>query len=210
VSQLNEFLNILSDWVTSLRQVQEEGAVSGTEEPVWYTRKAMRVVTWWNEWQITVSTINPRHKEDFGVFIQWASKPPMSVPKMVISSIEQLGSVLRGIPPVVEGKIGEGTWRCGGIDINGLHGGVPMEIMEKMWNSPDGALFDVAGVAPQKVVEKINDNLRKITKKSGSPVPFRASYLKRDQTSSDRVNLGARYIRRTKNPLRKGDTKGDT
>ena len=201
MSQLNEFLDLLGDWLLCLRRVQDEGKLSSTDNPIWYVKKAMAVVIWWNEWQSTVSTTNPDHKNQFDQLMNWASKPPMVVPKMVIGSIEQLSSVLRGSPPSVEGKIGERAWRWHGINVEGLHGGVPMDVMVCIWVGQDGGLVEVAGANPQKVAEKVNQNLRKIAKKTGRPVGFRAAFLKKDQVN----NQSSPVIRRVINPLPKGD-----
>jgi len=209
VGSLNEFLNLLGEWLSCLRGVQDEGRLSSTDNPIWYVKKAMAVLTWWNEWQYTVSTTNPDQKNQFEQLMNWASKPPMVVPKMVIGSLEQLSSVLRSSPPSVEGKIGQRTWRWHGIDVEELHGGVPMDVMARMWKGQDGDLFEVVGANPQKVAEKINQNLRKIARKTGRPVGFRAAFLKEDQIDGWRTGRSSPFIRRKVNPPPKGGAGGE-
>ena len=169
----------------------------------------MAVLTWWNDNNQTVSTINPTHKEQFASLMTCLNKPPLKIPKMAVDSIEQLAQVLKGIAPPKEGLIGERSWRCGGVDIHDLNGGVPMEIMEKMWGSPDGELFEVRSVDPSKVAEKINKNLRMIAKKSGKPMTFRAAYLQEDQSSLIEGPRTYPVIRRVVIPLPKGDSRGE-
>lgn len=209
MGSLNEFLNLLGEWLSCLRGVQDEGRLSSTDNPIWYVKKAMAVLTWWNEWQYTVSTTNPDQKNQFEQLMNWASKPPMVVPKMVIGSLEQLSSVLRSSPPSVEGKIGQRTWRWHGIDVEELHGGVPMDVMARMWKGQDGDLFEVVGANPQKVAEKINQNLRKIARKTGRPVGFRAAFLKEDQIDGWRTGRSSPFIRRKVNPPPKGGAGGE-
>jgi len=205
VGSLDEFLNLLGEWLSCLRGAQDEGILTSTDNPIWYVKKAMAVLTWWNEWQYTVSTTNPDHKNQFEQLINWASKPPMVVPKMVIGSLEQLSSVLRSSPPSVEGKVGERAWRWHGVDVEGLHGGVPIDVMARMWKGQDGDLFEVEGTNPQKVAEKINQNLRKIARKTGRPLGFRAAFLRKDQVDGWRAGRSLPFIRRVVNPLPKGD-----
>ena len=209
MNQLDDFWSLLGDWVTTVREIQAKELESGDENPVWYVRKAMAVLTWWNDNNLSVSTINPTHKEQFASLMNYLNVPPLKIPQMAIGSIEQLSQMLKGRSSPKEGRIGERSWRYGGVDIHDLHGGVPMEIMDKMWGSPDGELFEVRFVDPPKVAEKINQNLRLIAKKSGKPMTFRAAYLQEDQSSPIEGPRTYPVIRRVVIPLSKGDSRGE-
>lgn len=209
MNPLDDFCSLLAEWVTAVREIQAKGVESGDENPVWYVRKAMAVLTWWNDNNLAVSTVNPIHKEQFAALMNYLNIPPLQIPQMTISSIEQLSQVLKGRSSPKEGRVGERSWRYGGVDIHDLHGGVPLEIMDKMWGNPDGELFEVRSVDPSKVAEKINQNLRLIAKKSGKPMTFRAAYLQEDQPTLIEGSRTYPVIRRVVNPPPKGDSRGE-